>query len=104
MDEIKLQKRAVYVADVYAALVKAGYEDAAYFIQGLPSADVATVVRCKDCVYARPLNDTEKLMYLDECKACYNGDATSDGYNIVMPEHFCSYGKKRGTQLQREDV
>lgn len=51
MAEIKLQKRAVYVADVYAALVKAGYEDAAYFIQGLPSADVAPVRQqsCKFC-------------------------------------------------------
>lgn len=43
MAEIKLQKRAVYVTDVYAALVKAGYEDATYFIQGLPSANVAPV-------------------------------------------------------------
>lgn len=43
MHEIQLQKRAVYVADVYAALVKAGYEDATQFIQGLTSADVAPV-------------------------------------------------------------
>lgn len=64
MAEIKLQKRAVYATDVYAALVKAGYEDAEYFIQRLPSADIAPVrhghwidcedeyssyVRCSEC-------------------------------------------------------
>lgn len=60
-----------------------------------PTVDAVEVVRCKDCQYSRPLNAKEKLLYLDECKACYNGDATIEGYNIVMPEHFCSYGERR---------
>lgn len=99
MAEIKLQKRAVYVADVYAALVKAGYEDAAQFIQGLPSADVARVVRCKDCAHVTSICLREGLV-LYKCNRFYDqystGFGTWDGPAPVMcPEGFCSDGERR---------
>lgn len=54
------------------------------------------VVRCRDCKHAKELGEVEKKVYLDECLICVNGEATVDGYNIVMPEHFCSYGERKG--------
>lgn len=102
MAEIKLQKRAVYVADVYAALVKAGYEDASYFIQGLPSANVATVVRCKDCVHVTNICLRNGAV-LYKCNRFYEqygeaglGCGFWDGPAPVMsPEGFCSDGERR---------
>lgn len=65
MAEIKLQKRAVYVADVYAALVKAGYEDATQFIQGLPSANVPRYV-------------TENTKFCPNCGARMDGGSNDE--------------------------
>lgn len=97
-----MAKRLIYadeIENLFYAQVEHGatdlmdaFDDA---LQDAQTVDAAEVCYCKDCRYARPLNDTEKLVYLDECKACYNGDATIDGYNIVMPEHFCSYGERK---------
>lgn len=64
------------------------------FYDDCPLPKGVEVVRCKDCKHAKELGEAEKEIYLDECLICTSGDATIDGYNIVMPEHFCSYGKK----------
>ena len=60
-----------------------------------PAADVAEVVRCKDCEFSRELTKTEKRIWLDECRACESPEASQDGYLIVFPEHFCSYGRRK---------
>ena len=60
-----------------------------------PTVDAVEVVRCRDCKHAKELGEVEKKVYLDECLICANGEATIDGYNIVMPEHFCSYGERK---------
>lgn len=61
----------------------------------IPAADVAEVVRCENCEFSRELTKTEKRIWLDECRACENPEASQDGYMIVFPEHFCSYGRRR---------
>lgn len=50
----------------------------------IPAADVAPVVRCKDCVYARPLEDM-KYDYL--CRY-WNGHSCNQN-------QFCSQGKRK---------
>ena len=64
------------------------------FIKNRPAADVAEVVRCENCEFSRELTKTEKRIWLDECRACENPEASQDGYMIVFPEHFCSYGRR----------
>lgn len=53
------------------------------------------VVHCKDCKFSRELDKLEKEIYLNNCRACRCPEASQDGYMIVFPEHFCSYGKRR---------
>ena len=53
-------------------------------IEMLPAADVAPVVRCQDCVYARPLKDV-KYDYL-----CHYWNGHSCNQN-----QFCSQGKRK---------
>lgn len=65
------------------------------YIERLPAADVVKVVRCKDCEFSRELTKTEKKIWLDECRACESPEASQDGYMIVFPEHFCSYGMRK---------
>lgn len=64
-------------------------------LENIPAADVAPVVRCKNCKYYR--NHPNGLCYLHtEPKANargYSGDAV-----CVEPDEFCSYGEtKEGT-------
>lgn len=50
-------------------------------IEEMPAADVAPVVRCKDCKY---------LMFSD----CY-GECSRGYLGIVRPDCYCCYGKKK---------
>ena len=54
------------------------------YIKCIPAADVAPVVRCKDCIYARPLKDV-KYDYL-----CHYWNGHSCNQN-----QFCSQGKRK---------
>lgn len=71
------------------------YSAALREIRNAPAADVAPVVRCKDCEFSRELTKTEKKIWRDECRACESPEASQDGYMIVFPEHFCSYGRRK---------
>ena len=53
------------------------------------------VVRCKDCKFSRELIKIEKKIYLDDCRACECPEASQNGYMIVFPEHYCSYGERK---------
>ena len=50
----------------------------------IPAADVAPVVRCQDCVYARPLKD----MNYDYLCRYWNGHSCNQN-------QFCSQGKRK---------
>ena len=54
-------------------------------IQGLPTADVVPVVRCKDCVY------WDGLGYSGRCEGYHNG-LMRDYTNY---DDYCSYGERR---------
>jgi hypothetical protein len=68
------------------------YNDLAEDFYSIPAADVAPVVRCKDCKHYR--NYQNGLCYLHtEPKTNargYSGDAV-----CVEPDDFCSYGEKK---------
>ena len=59
-------------------------EDAIQCVKAIPAADVAPVVRCQDCVYARPLKD----MNYDYLCRYWNGHSCNQN-------QFCSQGKRK---------
>lgn len=62
-----------------------GRENVRDVISGVPSADVAPVVRCKDC------------KYLVDAVVNANGFLICDINDMeIKPEDFCSYGERRG--------
>ena len=54
------------------------------YIKSIPAADVTPVVRCQDCVYARPL----KEMNYDYLCRYWNGHSCNQN-------QFCSQGKRK---------
>ena len=57
-----------------------------------PTEDVVKVVRCKDCLYSRPLCHTEKKLYNDDCIGCTK--ISTSYHSVIMSEtDFCSYGE-----------
>ena len=55
-------------------------------ISDIPAADVAPVVRCKDCIHYD----------LGVCLKVYSdGNAQKDSWQSRNPNDFCSYGEKR---------
>lgn len=61
-------------------------------LHDLPAADVAPVVRCKDCAYTREKDEYESVYLGDECVICTNSEY---GWQPVWPNHFCGYGKRK---------
>ena len=57
-------------------------------VQALPAADVASVVRCKEC---------EFHTFLGKCKVhSQEPDQYGPGHDVTMaPDDFCSYGKRK---------
>ena len=53
-------------------------------IEAVPAADVAPVVRCKDCLYSR-----ERYGHLE----CIHGVSYRNTWN--KPDFFCSYGERK---------
>ncbi len=51
-------------------------------IMNLPTADVAEVVRCRDCVF----NQRERGNGMIDCYK---------SIRLVAPDHFCGYGKRK---------
>lgn len=55
-------------------------------IKSLPTADVAPVVRCNDCVHYD----------LGVCLKIYSdGNAQKDSWQSRNPDDFCSYGERK---------
>ena len=80
------------VHDEYSGALLDGCETDIELLDEIPTADVAEVVRCKDCKYYR--NHPNGLCYLHtepkENERGYSGEAI-----CVEPDDFCSYGERR---------
>ena len=63
------------------------------FSEYTPAADVAPVVRCQDCVYARPLKD----MNYDYLCHYWNGHSCNQN-------QFCSQGKRKEDENEKKDT
>lgn len=62
------------------------FEKAAQMLEKLPAADVAPVVRCKDC----------KHYDMGVCLKIYSdGNVHPEAWQSRKPEDFCSYGERR---------
>ena len=61
-------------------------------IENLPAADVAEVVRCKDCTFGKVDAEFDSVM-------CFCRNAPWDNkyvdYFVMSPLDYCSYGKKK---------
>lgn len=65
------------------------FEKAAQMLEKLPAADVAPVVRCKDC----------KHYDMGVCLEIYSvGNIHSAAWQKRKPEDFCSYGERNQNQ------
>ena len=63
-----------------------GYDEAVSTVEEFLSADVAPVVRCKDC----------KHYDLGVCLKIYSdGNMHTDAWQSRRPEDFCSYGERK---------
>lgn len=54
-------------------------------IRKIPAADVASVVRCKDCKYA----------YINSFSAASGVALCSSGAKVMQQDDFCSYGERK---------
>lgn len=61
-------------------------------------ADVVKVVRCKDCKHGKSLDRTKLPFkyYKDSCVLCECEDVVCEEPMVYLPEHFCSYGERKG--------
>ena len=64
-----------------------GFDEAVTRVENFPSADVAPVVRCKDCKY---IYQTGRPPFMIYC--CKHNKGLGDN---VKANDFCSYGEKR---------
>ena len=83
--------------------VPAPYEDASWAkenclaeIEAAQTMDAVPVVRCRECKHHRDKNEQEQQYLVEDILICTSPDATDDCWNAVWPDHFCSYGKRKG--------
>lgn len=58
-------------------------------IKNIPAADVAPVVRCKDCAHATLYEDSEGLYCTNICGL----------FTRVMDDDYCSYGERKDKEI-----
>ena len=61
------------------------YFEVKFDIEGFPAADVAPVVRCKDCTHTTLYKDSEGLYCTNICGL----------FTRVMDDDYCSYGERK---------
>lgn len=76
-------------ASLYQAGAKGGLQIAHGIVAAIPAADVAPVVRCKDCEHARDLGFQFGSLVHESWFCIYNGPHTTGAND------FCSHGQKR---------
>ena len=78
-------------------LVERLFADGVYaVIAAFPAADVAPVVRCKDCKHFKNYGKTSLLIDGKNIKAgwCHRRARYDEGYRMP-PDGFCSYGERK---------
>ena len=60
-------------------------DDALHIIDSMPAADVAEVVRCREC----------KHRGTDDCIFHINGEPADEELLLKFDNDFCSYGKRK---------
>lgn len=58
-------------------------------IKNIPAADVAPVVRCKDCTHTTLYEDSEGLYCTNICSL----------FTRVMDDDYCSYGERKDKEI-----
>ncbi len=71
-------------------------EDCLTEVYAAPTVDAVPVVRCRECKHHRDKNEQEQQYLVEDILICTSPDATDDCWNAVWPDHFCSYGKRKG--------
>lgn len=69
-----------------------GIESVLEYVQNLPAADVASVVRCRDCKYYRVSTMLAPNKFCFRLK--HPVEDRPIGYNFA-PDDFCSYGERK---------
>lgn len=77
-------------------LRKPGLEQALAMLIEEPAADVAPVVRCKNCKHFKHYGKTSLLIDGEHIKAgwCYRRARYNEEYRMP-PDGFCSYGERK---------
>lgn len=74
-------------------------DDIAEAFRNAPAVDAVKVVRCKDCVHARPLPEDRKPYYADGVMECLLGRGDPNkGRSVVWYDDFCSDGNKEESE------
>ena len=71
-----------------------GIESVLEYVENLPSADVAPVVRCKDCAHSTLPSELTQRYGKPGTLTCHNMNAPSNRRNVGSND-FCSYGERR---------
>ena len=70
------------------------YNDLAEDFYSIPSADVAPVVRCKDCAHSTLPSELTRRYGKPGTLTCHNMHAPSNRRNVGSND-FCSYGERK---------
>lgn len=75
---------------------EAGLGWAAGILLCAPTIDAVPVVRCRECVHAKPIPDAKVNYFADGVKCCeiLRGDETY-GVSVVWDEGYCDDGKRK---------
>jgi hypothetical protein len=85
-DEVEACGDACAICDPITYGTILGLKSAMSYANTLPAADVAEVVRCKDCVYYLP--DNKSGLLHSPCTRIF-------GMSVCREDSFCSYGERR---------
>lgn len=71
-----------------------GIESVLEYVQNLPAADVAPVVRCRDCKHSTLPSELTQRYGKPGTLTCHNMHAPSNRRNVGSND-FCSYGERK---------
>lgn len=69
------------------------WDSAIYALRNIPSADVAPLVRCKDCKHSTLPSELTQRYGKPGTLTCHNMHAPSNRRNVGSND-FCSYGER----------